>query len=484
MSESPDITKTSKSRGPIEWMVRNPIAANLLMVIFIGGGLWSSYTIQKEVFPRFELDIVQATVAYPGASPEEVEQGILQPIEEAVKGLQGIEDIVSTAKEGRGEVMLELVTGTDRMKAFQDIDQAINRIRTFPDDAEKPEVMLQTRQREVLEVVLYGKVDVWNLRKLSEQLRDRLLNDPRITQVEFHHVPDYVTHVEIPQYRLRKYGLTLGKVASLIEQSSRDIPAGAVETASGEIVLRMKERKQWAEEFGAIVIVPSTTGSPVTLAELADIKDGFDETGFHAHFNRQPSVELKVYRVGKQSPLQIAEAVQKVLAEFEGTLPPGMHIRIENNRAEHYADRLELLEKNGLYAIVIVLVILALFLEYRLAFWVMMGMMVSFLGGLMILPLFGISINMISMFAFLVALGIVVDDAIIVGENIYEYRQQGMNYLAAAIQGAKDIASPVTFSVLTNIVAFIPLMFIAGNVRPVLVARSGGGYRGDVDFAV
>ena len=462
MSETPANFDNLKRTGLIAWMAGNPIAANLLMVIFICGGIWSAFTIQKEVFPRFEMDIVQVSVGYPGASPEEVEQGILQPVEEAIKGIQGIEEIVSTAREGQGEVSIELVAGTDRMRAFQDIDQSINRIRTFPDDAEQPEVMLQARERGVLEVVIYGDTDIWSLRKLAEGLRDRFLADRRITQVTIDHVPDYVTHVEIPQHRLRKYGLTLGGVASIIEQSSRDIPAGAVESRSGEIVLRMKERKQWAEEFGNIVVIPSETSSPVLLKDIADIEDGFDETGFHAHFNRQPSVELGIFRVGKQSPIDIAEAVGEVLADFETTLPPGLHLRIEKNRAEHYADRLNLLKENGIIAIVIVLVILAAFLEFRLAFWVMMGMIVSFLGGLMILPIFGVSINMISMFAFLVALGIVVDDAIIVGENIFEYRQQGMGFLESAVQGAKDIFSPVTFSVLTNIVTFVPLMFVPG----------------------
>ena len=449
-------------RGPIAWMARNAIAANLIMAILLGGGFWTAISIQKEVFPEFQLDIVEVSVVYPGSAPAEVEQGILLPVEEAVRGVQGIKEITSTAREGSGSVQIELVAGTDRMKAFQDIDQAVNRIRTFPDDIEEPEVRLQDPQRDVMEIGLYGDVDIWTLRKLAERLRDRLMSDPSITQVEIGNVPDYVTHVEIPRRRLREFNLTLGQVADIIVQSSEDVPAGAVETSGGEILLRMKERKQWAEEFGEIAIVTSPGGATVRLSDLAEIRDGFEESGFHSQFNRQPSVEIGIYRIGNQSPLEIEAAVKTILADVEPTLPPGVSVRIDGNSAEDYRERLSLLLENGALAILIVLVILAMFLEYRLAFWVMMGMTISFVGGLVFLPLIDVSINMISMFAFLVVLGIVVDDAIVVGENVFEYRQQGMGPLEAAIRGARDIAGPVTFSILTNIVAFVPLLFIPG----------------------
>ena len=450
-------------KGPLAYMARNSIAANLLMVILIGGGIWTAYNMQKEVFPQFALDIVEVSVVYPGAAPSEVEQGILLPVEEAIRGVQGIKEVTSTAYEGSGSVSIELVAGTNRMKAFQDINQAVNRIRTFPDDIEEPEVQLQSRQRTVMQVGLYGDNDIWTLRKTAEQLRNRLLSNPDITQVEIGNVPDYMIHVEIPRQTLRKYKLTLAEVADIIAESSEDIPAGALETNSGEILLRMKERKQWANEFASIKVVSSPTGAAVTLEELAEITDGFEETGFHGEFNQQPSIGLEIFRIGDQSPLEIESTVKNILEEYEATLPPGMKYRIDSNTAQDYRDRLSLLTENGLLAILIVLLILTLFLEYRLAFWVMMGMVISFIGGLVFLPAAGISINMISMFGFLVALGIVVDDAIVVGENIYEYRQHGMGFLDAAIAGVKDIARPVTFSILTNIIAFVPLLFIPGT---------------------
>jgi len=450
-------------RGPIAWMARNAVAANLAMALLLLGGIWSAVSAQKEVFPQFALDVVDVGVGYPGAAPEEGEQGILRPIEEAVRGVEGIREITSEAREGGGRVSIELVTGADRMKVFQDVDQAVSRILTFPDDIEQPEVTLQSQQREVMQLGLYGPVDIWTLRKLAENLRDQLLANPEITQVELGNVPEYITHVEIPRDRLREYGLTLPDVARLIEDSSEDIASGAVQTSAGEILLRVKARKQWAEQFADIEIVATDEGGVVTLGDLATIRDGFEEGDFHSQFNRTPSVELEIYRVGPQSPADVARAVTETVEAAQAGFPPGVTWRIDSNNAEDFRRRLDLVTTNGLLAIGIVLAILALFLELRLAFWVMMGMTISFVGGVLFMPIAGVSINMISLFGFLIVLGIVVDDAVVVGENVYEYRQEGMPPLRAAVMGAREMATPVTFSILTNIVAFVPLMFIPGE---------------------
>ncbi len=450
-------------RGPIAWMARNSIAANLLMFLLLGGGLWSAFAIQKEVFPQFQLDVVEVTVGYPGAAPEEVEQGILSPIEEAVRGVEGIREITSEAREGRGEALIEIVAGYPRMKVFQDIDQAVNRIRTFPDQIDQPEVRLQSERREAMQLVIYGPVDVWTLRKLAEQLRDQLQANDQITQVELRRVPEYVTHVEIPRQRLRSYGLTLSDVAEIIRSSSQDVAAGSLQTTSGEILLRVKARKQFAEEFAGIQIVSGREGPAVTLGDIATIRDGFEEVGFHSQFSQTPSVELDIFRVGSQSPGDIAEAVEQVMADFESALPPGVEWRVDRNNAEEFRRRLQLVTKNAAMAVGIVLLILALFLEFRLAFWVMTGMTVSFVGGLLLMPVAGVSVNMISLFGFLVVLGIVVDDAVVVGENVYEKRQTEDDNEVAAIEGTREVAGPVTFSILTNIVAFVPLLFIPGE---------------------
>ncbi len=449
--------------GPIAWMARNSIAANLLMFLLLGGGLWSAYAIQKEVFPQFQLDVVEIRVGYPGAAPSEVEQGILNPIEGAVRGVEGIREVTSEAREGRGEVMIEIVAGYPRMKVFQDIDQAVNRIRTFPDQIDQPEVRLQSERREAMQVVLYGPVDVWTLRKLAEQLRDQLQANEQITQVELRRVPEYVTHVEIPRQRLRAYGLTLSDVAEIIRGSSQDVAAGSLQTTAGEILLRVKARKQFAEEFASIQIVSGREGPAVTLGDIATIRDGFEEVGFHSQFSQTPSVELDIFRVGSQSPGDVAEAVEQVMADFETAMPPGVTWRVDRNNAEEFRRRLQLVTENAVMAVGIVLLILALFLEFRLAFWVMTGMTVSFVGGLLLMPVAGVSVNMISLFGFLVVLGIVVDDAVVVGENVYEKRQTEGDNEVAAIEGTREVAGPVTFSILTNIVAFVPLLFIPGE---------------------
>ncbi|MEJ8569243.1 efflux RND transporter permease subunit [Elongatibacter sediminis] len=460
MSGSPRVTGTRS--GAIAWMACNPIAANLLMVILLGGGVWTALSMQKEVDPQFELDIVEVRVSYPGAAPTEVEQGILLPIEEAARGVQGIKETTSTAQEGSGQVLFELVSGVDRIKSYQDIDQAVAQIRTFPEGAEEPEVSLRSRQRDVMQIGLYGSVDTWSLRQLAERTREQLLNQPAITQVEISNVPDYVTHVEIPHERLRAYGLTLGEVADIIEQSSRDIPAGSIDTSGGQIMLRVDERKLWAKQIESVVVISSDSGTPVTLGDIATVTDGFEEVGFHSRFNRQPSVEIEIFRIGEQSPLEVAAAVEEVLGELRQSLPPGVEVRVDSDRANDFRERLTLLLENGVLAVIIIVLILSVFLEYRLAFWIMMGMTIAFVGSITVLPMLDVSINMISMFGFLVALGIVVDDAIVVGENVYEYRERGMEGLAAAIRGAQDIAWPVTFSILTNIAAFTPVLFLPG----------------------
>ena len=433
------------------------------MFLLLGGGIWSAFSIQKEVFPEAQLDVVEISVGYPGASPSEVEQGILRPIEGIVRGVDGIQRIDSFAREGSGFLSIELVAGQNRMKVFQDVDQAVSRIRTFPDQIEQPEVRLVSEQREVMQISIYGDIDVWELRKLAEQLRDTLLSTEEITQVELRRVPQYVMHIEIPRQQLREYGLTLPDVANIIRTSSQDVAAGSVQTSAGEILLRVKARKQWADEFAKLEIVNGSDGPAVTLGDIASVRDGFEEVGFHSQFSQTPSVDLDIFRVGKQSPINIAKVVNKTMKDFESAMPPGVSWRIDRNNAEEFRRRLYLVMENAGMAMVIVLVILALFLEFRLAFWVMMGMVVSFIAGILFLPLFGVTINMVSLFGFLVVLGIVVDDAVVVGENVYEKRQSTDNLELAAVEGTREVASPVVFSILTNIVAFVPLMFIPGE---------------------
>lgn len=450
------------SRNPIAWMAKNPVAANLLMVMLLFGGILSALQIQKEVFPRFELDIITVSVGYPGAAPSEVETGVIQPVEEAIQGLEGIREINSRAYEGSGRVEITLLSGVDRVLAFQNIDKAIAGIRTFPEDANQPNVDLAAWQTRTIRMQLYGPVSVWTLRQLGERLQDQLLNTPYSLLVEINNAPTYTTHVEISSDTLREYNLTLADVSQLIRQSSQDIAAGAVRTTEGEILLRFQERKVLSDSLRQIDIIPGDSGV-VKLGDIATIRDGFEEGRFHSRFNGVPSINMTIYRTGQSSPMEIEAAVLKVMDEFEPGLPPGVEWRIDSNNAEDFRQRLNLIIENGAASILIVFAILSLFLATRLGFWVMMGMAISYVGSVLFLPAVSISINMISLFGFLVALGIVVDDAIVVGENVFETRKRIASPLQAAITGTREVAIPVIFSVLTTIIAFVPLLLIPGE---------------------
>ena len=461
--------------GPIAWMAQNGVTANLLMVFLIVGGILMSSTIKKEVFPDFELDTVTVSVTYSGASPEEVEQGILLVVEEAVQSVEGVKEISAKASEGSGTVTAELLEDADNQKILQEIKQEIDRITTFPDEAEEPVVALSARKREVLQLSFYGNVSDSVLREIGEQSRDRLLQQKTISQVSIVGAKDFEIQVEISQEQLRTHSLTLALVAEKIKAAAIELPGGEIETSAGEILLRVKDRRDWAVEFSRIPIITGDDGTVLYLEDIATVRDGFEDSDSIVTFNGSPSIALDVYRVGSQTPLSVADGVREAMVDIEADLPPGIDWVINRDMSEVYQQRLELLLKNAFIGLALVLVLLGIFLEFKLAFWVTMGIPISFLGGMLFLPIFGVSINMISMFAFIIALGIVVDDAIIAGENIYEYRQKNMSLIDSAIEGAKDVAIPISFSILTNIAAFLPLFFVPGvmgkiwKVIPVVV---------------
>jgi len=449
-------------RGAIAWMARNSVAANLLMLLLIVGGILIGLSIQQEVFPEFDLDFVQVLVPYPGASPAEVEQGILLSIEDGVRGLDGVKRVTSNAFEGNGVVMIELLIGTNANKAQQDIQNAVDRITSFPQEAERPIVSLLTRRREVISLMVYGDHDQRVLHRVAEQVRDELWQDPRIVLVERSGVPPLEISIEVPQATLRAYNLTLEEIANQVGRGAVELPAGGVKTQSGEVLLRTAERRDFGKDFADIPILSRADGTEILLGDIARIIDGFEDTDEAAFYHGKPAVQLKVYRIGDQTPVEVAEAVKGHVTEIDERLPPGIGVTVWRDWSEIFKQRMGLLIRNARLGLVLVLLLLGLFLEVRLAFWVTMGIPISILGSLLILPFFGVSINMVSLFGFIVTIGIVVDDAIVVGENVYENRQRGMPHLPAAIRGAQWIAWPVTFSVLTNMVAFIPIFFVPG----------------------
>ena len=449
-------------RGPIAWMAKNSVASNILMLILLVGGFVYTQKVKQEYLPEMTLDTVNVSVPYPGAGPEEVEQGILLSVEEAVRGIDGVKKITSTANEGSGTVWIEVLPSYDVNQVTDNIRNEVSRIRTFPLDAEDPVISAIVLKRSVLNLIVSADVPETTLREITEQVRDRLLQEKDITQADLTDVRSLEISIEIPQDRLRAYGLSLSDVSSIISRSSVELPGGGLKTSGGEILVRVMDRRDLGREFAQIPIVTSPDGTQVLLEDIATINDGFDDSDRFSYFNGKPSMKLTVYRVGKETPVSVETAVLNVIEELEATLPDDIHLNISNNKADHFRGRMSLLLRNGLIGLVLVFLVLGLFLEMKLAFWVMLGIPISFLGTFLIMPIFDVSLNMISMFAFLISLGIVVDDAIVVGENIYHNRQDGLSFLEAAIQGVKEISVPVTFSILTNVVAFMPLYFVPG----------------------
>lgn len=451
-----------KGGGPLLYMAKNAVAANLIMLALMVGGVILAPKVKKEVFPEVAVDMVTVSVPYPGASPEEVEQGVVLVIEEAVRGLDGVKKVTSSSLEGAGVVSVELLTDADTEEVTADVENAVNRISSFPADAERPIISQPTSRRQVISLVISGDFDEGTLKALGERMREELLTKKEITVVELTAVRNPEVSVEVSQSQLRAFNLTIENVARSVGQGSVDLPGGSVKTPSGEVLLRTKERRMTGEEFENLSIISKSDGSDVSLREMANVVDGFQETDQEASFDGVRAIKIDVYRVGDQTPIEVSDAVKDYIVEQQNKLPEGVTLAVWMDRSELYRDRVDLLMRNGMYGLILVLIVLGLFLEVRLAFWVTMGIPISFLGTMLFLPMFDVSINMISLFAFILTLGIVVDDAIVVGEAVYKYREDGMSPLAAAIAGVREVAVPVVFSVLTTIVAFMPLLFVPG----------------------
>jgi multidrug efflux pump subunit AcrB len=445
-------------------MAHNDVAANLLMMVFIIGGLVMAFTIKQEVFPEISLDMIRIIVEYPGAGPEEVEEGIILKIEENITGVDGIKEIKAVASEGFGTVNVELMPGEDADQVLQDIKTEVDRITTFPKDAEKPVITKILARYGVISIAVYGEVSDRSLREHAENIRDELLEIPTITQVDLGGVRPYEISIEIPEENLRRYNLTLDQVADRVRRASLDLPGGKIKTEASEILIRTKERRYLGHEYEEITIITNPDGTEVKLSDIAQVRDTFQETDLLARFDGMPAATVEVFRVGDQKPNEISKIVENYVEEKRSKLPESVHIATYSDMSELYRSRRNLLIKNGLIGLILVFFILSLFLRIRLAIWVMLGIPISFLGAILFMPWLDVSINMMSLFAFVMALGIVVDDAIIVGENIFEHRQKGKPFLKASVDGALEVGRPVTFAVLTSVAAFMPLLFVTGLV--------------------
>ncbi|MDP8228263.1 MAG: efflux RND transporter permease subunit, partial [Candidatus Electryoneaceae bacterium] len=448
--------------GAVKWMAGNHVASNILMLMLVVGGIVIGSSVKQEVFPEAELDMVSITVAYPGASPTEVEDGILQPLERAVSSVDNVKRMISNAGESVGSLSAEVIDGADTDQVLSDIKSEVDRITTFPENSEEPVVSKITNKKEVITLIIYGDVSERAIYEQAERVRDDLLAKPNISQALLKAVRPLEISVEISEENLRRYNLTLNMVAGIIRRSSLDMPGGSIKTEGGEVLIRTNEKRYTGAEFDSVVVFTSPRGERVLLGDIATINDGFAEYDLEALFDGHRAAMVRVFRVGDQTPKGVSTAVKEYIDYISPQLPPSIKVAIWTDSSVILDQRIDLLMRNGRLGFILVLIILALFLEIRLALWVALGAMISFVGAIAFMPVLDASINMLSLFAFLIVLGVVVDDAIIVGENIHVHRKRGKPFFKAAVDGTTEVIRPVVFAVLTTIAAFSPLLFASG----------------------
>ncbi len=448
----------------IEWFARNPVAANLLMASIIAAGLFTVPSLRQEIVPTIQVDAATVTVVYPGAAPEEVEEAICMRIEEAVQGLSGVDEVRSKANEGFGTVTVDFLEGQDRNKLLDDVKAEVDRIDSFPAEAEEPVVSLVDVNLKVLSVAVWGRAEEGDLRLVADELREELGALPEISLIRHANARPYEISVEVSESELRRYGLRFDEVVAAIRSSSLDLPGGSVKTRGGEVLLRAIGQAYRRADFEALPLRSHGDGTELLLGQVATVVDGFEDTDQSTRFNGEPAVILDVFRVGSQDALAIARATRAHLEAKARQLPAEVSLDVTGDETLILRDRLDLMMRNGRAGLLLVLVSLALFLRLRLALWVTIGIPICFLGAIALMPGFDVSVNLISLFAFIIVLGIVVDDAIVVAENVHDHRQRGREAMDAAIGGAQEVSMPVIFAVLTTIASFSPLLLMPGSM--------------------
>ncbi len=448
--------------GPVAYMATNDAAVNAVMLVLLVGGLYAAVGLVREVIPDSSLDRVQVLVPYPGASPEEVEESILRPIEEQVRSVEGLERVAATASAGLGLAIAEFKVGTDMSRALNDVRAGVDRIPTFPAGAERPEVRELTSRQSVLRLMVYGDVPERTLKEVAYGIEEGISALPEVSLAGTSGIRPYEISIELPQSRLRSLGLTLEDVARAVRRGSLESSAGRITSPEEEFSVRTLGRNYDQGDFEDIVVLSRLDGTLVRLGDIAEVRDGFADTDLRVRYNGRPAALVEVYRTSDEQLLDIGEAVRRWVAEARPDLPAGVDIAIWSDDSSLVGGRLRLMVKNGLFGLLLVFLALALFLEIRLALWVTVGLAVSFTGTFLVMGFVGMSINMFSMMGLILAMGIVVDDAIVVGESVYSERERGAGGLAAAIRGTRQVGGPVIFSVLTTIVAFSTLLTVPG----------------------
>ena len=450
--------------GIIGWFAHNHVAANLLMFFIIALGLYGAFTVTVETFPKFEFDTIEVQVPYRGAAPAEVEEGVVIKIEEAIQDIEGIKQVFGYAREGNGRVSIEVRDGFDPATVLDEVKLAVDSIFTFPVETERPIISKAKFRREAITVQVSGDIDERDMKNLAERIRDEITALDEVSYAEVRGSRPFEISVHIPEITLRQYGLTLDQVALAIRAWSVDLPGGSIRSDGGDIRLRTKGQAYTGEEFERIVLISREDGTRIRLGDIATIEDGFAETESYAFFNGRRSFGIAAMSTEDENELDVTAAVRAWVEEASATMPAGVKLETWGDVSQHLDSRMNMMFKNMFIGAILVFAILGLFLHLKFAFWVIVGLPVAFLGALMMLPLpaIDISINVISVFGFILVLGIVVDDAIVVAESVYAETEREGYSTANIVAGARRVAVPATFGVLTTIMAFLPMLFTGG----------------------
>ena len=460
---------STASKGLLAWFVNNPIASNLLMLMILVGGITSLPDLDKEMFPKIPRDIVQVVVPYPGAGPKEVEEQICTRVEEEIHDLDGIEELRSFAYQGAGRIEVEVADGYDTQKLLNDVKARVDAISTFPVNSERPQIKEILARTQLLSIAVAGPLNEWDLKRLAEEIRDEVIKLPGVTLAEIGGTRPEEVSVEVSEETLRKYQLRFNDVVEAIRRSSINLPAGEVREQAGDIVLQTRGQAYNRQDFENIVVLRNADGTQVRLGEIAHINDGFAEQDIVSKFNGKPAVFINLFNTRNPDVITTSDAVRKYVDQKIPSLQHGVELVVWRDLSVYLSSRIDLLLRNGLGGLLLVFALLVLFLRPALAFWVAAGIGISYLGTLWLMPYFGISVNVVSMFAFLLILGIVVDDAIVVGESIHSHYERGLNGHDSAAIGAKSVSKPVTFAVITTIIVFIPMLLLPGDSTKLMV---------------
>ena len=449
--------------GVISWFARNHIAANLMMFVIILAGFFSASTIRTQIIPDVQLDEINIDVSFPGAAPGEVESGVVTRIEEAVRDIEGIADMRSFSKPSFGRVRLDVESSYEALAIMDEVKMAVDRVSNFPESIEKPAIYRNLPQPRAINVQIYGDLDETTMKDLASTIQDEILSLPSVTKAEVQGARPYEISIELKESRLRQYGLDLNDVAQAVRRSSLDLPAGSIRSDAGDILLRTEGQAYRKADFEKIVLISERDGTRLTLGDIARVTDGFAEVRFYSMFNGKPSIGISVYAVGEQNQINISNEVTDFVEKRSQTLPQGISIESWGNSTAFLSEAISIMVSNMVMGVLLVLVVLGIFLRLQLAFWVMLGMPIAFLGAFAVLPLVDGSLNLLSLFGFILVLGIVVDDAIIIGESVQTTTDSEGHSLDNVIRGAKRVAMPATFGVLTTVVTFIPLLLVPGG---------------------